>query len=81
MTKALRDDYNLEDSVKNPIITWVDRGSIASAIGLRVGDVILGINKVEPTSADAAIKAIKKGTNTIRVARGRGITAITFDLK
>lgn len=81
MTDALRQDYNLEPSVKNPMITWIDRGSIASAIGLRVGDVILGINKVEPTSADQAIKAIKKGTNTIRVARGRGITAITFDLK
>ena len=81
MTDALRQDYNIEDSVKNPMITWIDRGSIASALGLRVGDVILGINKVEPTSADQAIKAIKKGTNTIRVARGRGITAITFDLK
>ncbi|WP_409477804.1 trypsin-like peptidase domain-containing protein [Pseudobdellovibrio sp. HCB154] len=81
MTDALREDYNLEDSVKNPMITWVDRGSIGSSLGLRVGDVVLGINKVEPTSAEAAIKAIKKGTNTIRVARGRGITAITFDLK
>jgi len=81
MTDALRQDYNLEPSVKNPMITWIDRGSIASALGLRVGDVILGINKTEPTSADQAIKAIKKGTNTIRVARGRGITAITFDLK
>lgn len=81
MTDTLRTDYNIEPSVKNPMITWVDRGSIASAIGLRVGDVVLGINKVEPTSADQAIKAIKKGTNTIRVARGRGITAITFDLK
>lgn len=81
LTDALRSDYNLESSVKNPMITWVDRGSIASTLGLRVGDVILGINKIEPTSADQAIKAIKKGTNTIRVARGRGITAITFDLK
>lgn len=81
MTEALRNDYNLEPSVKNPIITWIDRGSIASSLGLRVGDVILGINKVEPTNANEAIKALKKGTNTIRVARGRGITAITFDLK
>lgn len=81
MTDALRNDYNIEPSVKYPIITWVERGSIASTIGLRVGDVVLAINKVEPTSADQAIKAIKKGTNTIRVARGRGITAITFDLK
>lgn len=81
MTESLRQDYNIESSVKNPMIIWVDRGSIGSAIGLRVGDVIIGINKTEPTSADQAIKAIKKGTNTIRVARGRGITAITFDLK
>ncbi|AZZ37439.1 serine protease MucD [Bdellovibrio sp. qaytius] len=81
LTEGLRQDYNIEQSVKNPMITWIDRGSIASTIGLRVGDVILGINKVEPSSAEQAIKALKKGTNTIRVARGRGITAITFDLK
>lgn len=81
LTNTLRDEYNLEPSVKNPMITWIDRGSIASQIGLRVGDVILGINKVEPENADQAIKAFKKGSNTIRVARGRGITAITFDLK
>ena len=81
MTDTLQQDYNLEASVKNPIITWIDRDSIASRIGLRVGDVILSLNKVEPTSAQQAIKALKKGTNNIRVARGHGITAITFDLK
>ena len=81
ISEGLRQDYNLDPSVKSPMITWIDRGSLASKIGLRVGDVVLAINKTEPTSADQAIKAIKKGQNTIRLARGRGITAITFDLK
>lgn len=81
LTKELRDEYNLDSSLKNPMITFIDRGSLASRIGLRVGDIILSINKTEPASAKDAIAALKKGTNTIRVARGRGITAITFDLR
>lgn len=80
MTDNLKNDYNLNPEIKNPIITAVDRNSLASQIGLRVGDVILNVNKVEPKTAQQAIKAFKKGTNTMRLARGRGLTAITFDL-
>ena len=80
LTEKLKQDYNLNADLKNPIITAVAANSIASQIGLRVGDVILNVNKVEPTTALQAIKAFKKGTNTLRLARGRGLTAITFDL-
>ncbi|MFN3454558.1 MAG: trypsin-like peptidase domain-containing protein [Pseudobdellovibrio sp.] len=81
LNQNLKSEYNLPADIKNPMITAVDRGSIGSRIGLRVGDIILGVNKIAPQSANDAIKAIKKGTNTIRVGRGRGMTAITFDLK
>ncbi len=80
LTDKLKEDYNLNAESKNPIITGVNINSIASQIGLRVGDVILDVNKVEPKTAQQAIKAFKKGTNTLRLARGRGLTAITFDL-
>ncbi len=80
LTEKLKQDFNLNADLKNPIITAVAAGSITSQIGLRVGDVILNVNKIEPKTAQQAIKAFKKGTNTLRLARGRGLTAITFDL-
>jgi len=80
LTNDLRSEFNLNSEVKYPIITAVDRGSIASQIGLRVGDLILSVNKTEPKTAQDAIKAFKKGQNTLRLARGRGLTVLTFDL-
>jgi len=80
LTNELRSEFNLNKDVKYPIITAVDRGSIASQIGLRVGDLILSVNKNEPQSAQEAIKSFKKGQNTLRLARGRGMSVITFDL-
>ncbi len=80
LTEKIKQDYNLNSDLKNPIITAVAKNSTASQIGLRVGDVILNVNKIEPNTAQQAIKAFKKGTNTLRLARGRGLTAITFDL-
>ena len=62
------------------MVRAVDRDSLASRIGLRVGDVILNINGKEVKSAKEAYDALKKGTNTIRVARGRGLSAMTFDI-
>jgi len=80
LTNELRSEFNLNSEVRYPIITAVDRGSIASQIGLRVGDLILSVNKIEPKNAQEAIKAFKKGQNTLRLARGRGLTVLTFDL-
>ena len=80
LSDKLKQEYNLIAESKNPVITNVRLNSIASQMGLRVGDVILNVNKVEPKTAQQAIKAFKKGTNTLRLARGRGLTAITFDL-
>jgi serine protease Do len=80
MSKQIRQQFNINDEVKSPIVTAVDRDSLASRIGLRVGDVILNINGKEVKSAKEAYDALKKGTNTIRVARGRGLSAMTFDI-
>jgi len=80
LTNELRSEFNLNSEVRYPIITAVDRGSIASQIGLRVGDLILSVNKIEPKNAQEAIKAFKKGQNTLRLARGRGLSVLTFDL-
>lgn len=75
-----RDVFNLEDETKNPVITFVKPKSLAQKIGLKAGDVILSINKKEPRSAAEANSLFKKGENTIRVGRGRGLSVMTFDI-
>lgn len=79
-TKQIRNQFNLNDEVKNPVVTEVERDSLASRIGLRVGDVLLNINGKEIKSAKEANESFKKGPNTLRVARGRGLSAMTFDI-
>ncbi len=79
-TKNIRKQFGLNEEIKNPVVTAVDRDSLASRIGMRVGDVILNINGKEINSAKEATDSFKKGTNTMRVARGRGLSAMTFDI-
>lgn len=80
LNQQLRDAYNLDKDVQRPIIVGVEKGSIGNRIGLQIGDVILSINKVDPKTAKEALSAFKKGTNSIRVARGQGMSSITFDM-
>ena len=51
---------------------------MASLAGLRVGDVILEVNKKDVTNAADVSKNLKKDTNTIRIARGTQIIVMTF---
>lgn len=78
LNDRLREDLQLESDVKKPVIISVDRSSMASLAGLRVGDVILEVNKKEVKSAADVSKNLKKDTNTIRIARGTQIIVVTF---
>lgn len=78
LTEKLRKELQLEAEVKKPIITSIERSSLASMAGLRVGDVILEVNKKEVTAAQDVVKFLKKDSNTIRVARGSQIIVVTF---
>ena len=81
LNPELRNSFNLEKDVKHPLIVAVNRDSLASRTGLRVGDLIISINGAEPKSANDVLKGFKKGDkNTIIVARGRGISSMTFDI-
>lgn len=75
-----RERFSIDPDVKKPIISAIKIGSLASKIGLNVGDVILSLNKTEPNNAKDALAAFKKGSNTIKVGRGRGMSVITFDV-
>jgi len=65
----LRRDFGIEDDVRRPIIVDVVRGSRASNSGLLPGDVVLDVNRKEVTSAADVAKQLKKGSNTLRIAR------------
>lgn len=69
-----------DKETKKPVIKSVEPGSIGDRAGFQAGDIILSINKAEPTSAKEADQAFKKGTNSVRVGRGRGMSIMTFDL-
>ena len=78
LTKELRQSLELSDDVSKPVIVGVDRGSIASLAGFRVGDIILEVNGQETTTAAEVLKASKKDKNTFRLARGRSILVLSF---
>lgn len=81
LTPNDRDRLDLPGDLNKPFVSNVEPNSIASFIGLRTGDVILDVNKSEVTKASDVTKQLKKGENTIKVARGNRITVLSFSTK
>ena len=76
MTDELKKEFNVNSEFrKNPVIVSVEPNSKADEVGLMPGDVILEVNRKPVASTKDALANLKKGTNTLRVARG-GATAI-----
>lgn len=68
-TEELRKQFGIEEDVRRPVIVEVIPGSIAARAGLMAGDVVLDVNRKEITKAQDFNKHLKKGTNTLRIAR------------
>lgn len=81
LTPELRNEYQLAPNVRSPMILEVERGSLASLAGLRVGDLIVDVNKKEVTRALDVSKFLKKGSNTLRLVRGGNLMIVTIDTK
>lgn len=77
-TEELRKEWALSDDMNQPVVIETERGSVASKAGLRVGDVILDVNKVPVSNAKEILTNLKKGTNTLRIARNNRIQIITL---
>jgi serine protease Do len=58
-----------EDLTGLPVITEILAGSPAASSGLRPGDVIFDVNRKRVRSANDAIKAFTKGSNSLRIMR------------
>lgn len=74
----LRGNFGYSPDVKRPIIIKVQPGSMAALAGLAVGDLILDVNKVEVNTTKDVMSNLKKGTNTLRLARGARVIVVTM---
>ncbi|AFY02407.1 trypsin-like peptidase domain-containing protein [Bdellovibrio bacteriovorus] len=78
-TTELRKEWGLPDDMKQPVVIETERNSNASKGGLQVGDVILDVNKQPVDTAKDVLKALKKGKNTLRIARNTRIQIISIE--
>lgn len=78
-TPELRQEWGLPEDMNQPVVIETERASIASRSGLRVGDVILDVNKTPVESSKDVLKLLKKGSNTLRIARNARIQIITLE--
>lgn len=78
LNDELRQTFGYSPDTKRPIIISVQNGSLANLAGLRVGDLILDVNKVDVNTTKEAMAQLKKGTNTLRLARGARVIVVTM---
>ncbi len=77
----LRDLLSLPDDVKKPVVVEVEAKSVAGLAGVSPGDVILDVNKTEIGTASDVLKTLKKGDNSVRLARGNRMIYIILNAK
>ncbi|WP_413577773.1 trypsin-like peptidase domain-containing protein [Bdellovibrio sp. HCB290] len=78
-TAQIRKDWGLAEGMKQPIVIETTRNSAASKAGISVGDVILDVNKQAVANSKDVIKSLKKGMNTLRVARNNRIMILNIE--
>ncbi|MGE5087300.1 MAG: trypsin-like peptidase domain-containing protein [Bacillota bacterium] len=77
-TAAIRNEWGLPEDLQQPIVIETERNSAATKSGLRVGDVILDVNKQTVANTKDVLRLLKKGDNTIRIARNTRIQIINI---
>lgn len=78
----LREQMGLSEELEKPVVVGVDPNSIAAFVGIQTGDVILDVNRKSVSRADEVLKAIIPGKeNSFRLARGKRILVISFNIK
>lgn len=65
---------------KGPIVVEVTPGSPAARNGLKVGDVILDVNRKPVKTAKEVLSALKKGSNLLRVQNNTQVSLIFIDI-
>jgi serine protease Do len=78
LTDNLRQQWDIPEEVNKPIIISVEPGTLASLAGLKMGDLILDVNKSEVTTAKDVLAKLDKKSNSFRLARGNRIIVVTI---
>jgi serine protease Do len=81
LSDEARAEFQIPPDVRNPMVIEIERNSKAAASGLRVGDILIDVNKFEVGKAADVPKALKAGKNILRIARGDSILIITLNTK
>lgn len=79
--ETLTEDFSIpEEYQSKPVIIDVSPGTPAAFIGLQPGDIIIDVNRKNVRGAKEVLQSLKKGSNTLRVARpGMGVRIIVID--
>ncbi|MDG0815823.1 trypsin-like peptidase domain-containing protein [Bdellovibrio svalbardensis] len=75
----LRAEMGLPDDMRQPVVIDTVMNSAASKAGLQAGDVILDVNKNSVETSKDVLKSLKKGSNTLRIARNARIQIINIE--
>ncbi len=81
LNEDLHMEFQIPGDIKKPMIIEVERGSLAAMANLQVGDLILDVNKKEVKKALDVAKNLKRGVNTLRLARGNRLLIVSFEVK
>lgn len=81
LSDEARAQFQIPPDVDNPMVVEIERDSKAANAGIRVGDIIVDVNKTEVMKAADAVKLLRAGKNIIRIARGDTILIVTINTK
>jgi len=82
LTEAQIKENNLDPELKGkPMVTEIQSKSGAAQSGLRPGDIILDVNRIEVNNSAEVFKKLKRGTNTLRIARGPQIRILLLNIE
>lgn len=87
LTPEIRRMYGLSDSDKGVVVISVDRGSVASFVGMKPGDLIITVNNKPINSSNEFNKALEKlksdgkGKAMMLVSRKGNTSYITIEVK
>jgi len=75
----LRKEFELDPEQTKPVVIETSHNSPAVRSGLQAGDLILDVNRKEVSNATDVLKQLKKGANTLRIARGESVMILVLE--
>ncbi len=81
LTDDVRKEFMIDPEVQKPIVIDMESNSPAAFQGVRIGDLIIEINKNEITNAKEILKYLKKGANRLKIARPEGVLNLELEVR